>query len=167
MGLLEKWRGAVGGKAIELSDKFTESYREHLGDVLLKKQSELEAFAAELKSRDVNISEREASLGKYYLIRRTHMNLMIWVTIVAIAYFGYYAVKSKLSIGPSVKGATSINSIPRSEAVESTSLYASCQLKGVAYYKDIGSYPYLSTGEDAKKKVEGMCRRSGGMAFTR
>jgi hypothetical protein len=167
MGLLDKWRGAVGGKATELSGKFTESYREHVGEALLKKQSELEAFAAELKSRDVNISEREANLGKYYLVRRTHINLLIGVAIVAAAYFGYYAVESKLSIGPSVKSATSGSSSPGSEAVESTSLYATCQLMGVAYYKDIGSYPYLSTGEDADKKVEGMCRRSGGMAFTR
>lgn len=35
-----------------------------------------------------------------------------------------------------------------------------CFERGVAYYKEIGSYPTLSTGEDAKERIRGMCSRS-------
>jgi len=41
----------------------------------------------------------------------------------------------------------------------------SCVTKGMEYYKSIGSYPRLSTGEDAYGKIMKMCDRSGGSAF--
>jgi len=42
--------------------------------------------------------------------------------------------------------------------------YGVCVDKGIEYYKAIGSYPYLSTGEDAHNKVLNMCSNSS-MAF--
>lgn len=42
---------------------------------------------------------------------------------------------------------------------------SSCYARGVAYYTAIGSFPTLSTGESAIGKIEGMCERSGGIAF--
>lgn len=42
--------------------------------------------------------------------------------------------------------------------------YWVCKAKGTAYYKEIGRYPYLSTGEYVPTKIEGMCSRSG-LAF--
>lgn len=35
-----------------------------------------------------------------------------------------------------------------------------CQLKGMAYFKEIGSYPYLSDGRDAAKVAKERCNRS-------
>lgn len=35
-----------------------------------------------------------------------------------------------------------------------------CQDRGAAYYKEIGSYPRLSTGELADEKIKGMCGRN-------
>ena len=35
-----------------------------------------------------------------------------------------------------------------------------CVRKGIEYYKEIGAYPTLSTGESARAKVEGMCGRN-------
>ncbi len=35
-----------------------------------------------------------------------------------------------------------------------------CQERGVSYYKEIGSYPRLSTGESADEKIKGMCGRN-------
>ena len=40
-----------------------------------------------------------------------------------------------------------------------------CVDKGLNYYRNIGSFPTLSNGEDASSKVVSMCRRSNGMAF--
>lgn len=37
---------------------------------------------------------------------------------------------------------------------------AYCHRKGIEYYKEIGAYPTLSTGESARAKVEGMCGRN-------
>jgi len=42
---------------------------------------------------------------------------------------------------------------------------SSCYTRGIAYYTAIGSFPTLSTGEDALSKIEGNCARSGGFAF--
>ena len=38
--------------------------------------------------------------------------------------------------------------------------HSECVELGMQYYKDIGSFPTLSTGEDALEKVIGMCTRS-------
>jgi len=35
-----------------------------------------------------------------------------------------------------------------------------CISRGIAYYKDIGSYPTLSNGEDAATKVKTRCNRT-------
>jgi protein involved in sex pheromone biosynthesis len=35
-----------------------------------------------------------------------------------------------------------------------------CYYKGIQYFKDIGSYPYLTTGEHADSVVERRCFRS-------
>lgn len=51
----------------------------------------------------------------------------------------------------------------QSEATEQSD--SACVRRGIQYYKDIGSYPQLSTGEDVKSKVRGMCHRSKNQAF--
>ncbi len=38
--------------------------------------------------------------------------------------------------------------------------HSECVEMGIEYYKEIGSFPRLSTGEDAVEKVIDMCTRS-------
>lgn len=38
--------------------------------------------------------------------------------------------------------------------------YEGCVARGVYYFKDIGAYPYLSTGKDATKVARERCRRT-------
>jgi hypothetical protein len=45
-------------------------------------------------------------------------------------------------------------------AASGTPTYRECVEMGIQYYKDIGSYPKLSTGEDALEKVMSMCTNS-------
>ena len=38
--------------------------------------------------------------------------------------------------------------------------FSQCRSDGAAYYREIGSWPYLSTGESARAKVSRMCSRN-------
>lgn len=40
-----------------------------------------------------------------------------------------------------------------------------CQRKGIAYFKEIGSYPRLSTGRDASQEALERCQRQPRTAF--
>ena len=97
MGLIDKIRGTVGGKAEELTAKIAQSYRDHLGEELLKKQQELKTLEAELKSRDENISKREANLKKYYLVPRAYIIIPIGLVLLVVIYFGYQALKPEVN----------------------------------------------------------------------
>ena len=97
MGLIDKIRGTVGGKAEELTAKIAQSYRDHLGEELLKKQQELKTLEAELKSRDEDISKREANLKKYYLVPRAYITIPIGLVLLAVIYFGYQALKPEVN----------------------------------------------------------------------
>ena len=97
MGLIDKIRGTVGGKAEELTAKIAQSYRDHLGEELLKKQQELKTLEAELKSRDENISKREANLKKYYLVPRAYIIIPIGLVLLVAIYFGYQALKPEVN----------------------------------------------------------------------
>lgn len=167
MGLVDKLRVAMGGKAKALSNKVVQSYRDHLGDELLKKQQDVEELAAQLNSRDVEISSREANLKKYYLVPRAYINVPIGLVLLAAVYFGYKALTPENSTDSTKQSAATVDGTSMSRDAEGVPSYSACISKGIAYYKEIGSYPLLSTGEDARKKIEGMCRRSNGMAFGR
>ena len=56
--------------------------------------------------------------------------------------------------------AVSASSFPTLTLASGTPNFAECVELGVKYYKEIGSYPKLSTGEDALQKVQAMCKRS-------
>lgn len=43
------------------------------------------------------------------------------------------------------------------EAAAEKEQYSACIEKGVKYYKSLGSYPILSTGEDADSKIRQKC----------
>jgi hypothetical protein len=51
---------------------------------------------------------------------------------------------------------------PRSNQRSNTSDVSSCVEQGVAYFKEIGSYPYLSTGRDARSVAVERCSRTSG-----
>lgn len=48
----------------------------------------------------------------------------------------------------------------KNETGEKDGAEKACIERGIAYYKEIGSFPTLSTGEDAAKKVRERCARS-------
>jgi hypothetical protein len=163
MGLVDKLRGTIGDKAKEITDKVAQSYRERLGEDLLKQQEELRALEAQLNLRAENISEREANLRKYYLMPRLYINIAIGLAILVAIYFEYQVLTQGGNSEPSLRSISSIDSTPSSQ--DTKPVPTDCVTKGIAYYMEIGSYPKLSTGEDARTKVVGMCVRSGGVAF--
>ncbi|MEM9670767.1 MAG: hypothetical protein AAF950_17785 [Pseudomonadota bacterium] len=46
------------------------------------------------------------------------------------------------------------------KSTSSDQAFKDCQRRGVAYYKDIGSYPLLSTGKFADEKIGLACSRT-------
>lgn len=166
MGLIDKLRGSVTGKAKEISEKVAESYREHIGEELGRKQEELRILEVQIKLREENIAEREAKLSKYYLIPRFYINIPIGLIALTAMYFGYKALTPGINTRPPQAGISPADATSNAPSTELMPSYSACVSKGVAYYQEIGSYPYLSTGEDARKKVEGNCNRSR-MAFGR
>ena len=170
MSLREKLFKSVGDKSRDMSNKLAEKYREHLGEELIKKEKMLKALQIELEVREKAVAEREAKLNKFYLIRRLYIKVPIGLAIIVVALFAYNLFRPDTDDFSSRIGSTSksktVNQTPTdaSSSVRDTS-YSDCVEKGIMYYKEIGSYPLLSTGEDAKNKVVGMCSRSGGKAF--
>jgi len=68
MGIGDKLIEAVGGRSREISEKISQKYRDHVGEELSKKHEELDALKADLAAREKAIAEREARIGKFYLI---------------------------------------------------------------------------------------------------
>lgn len=154
MGISDRFIGAVGEKSREVSDKLTQKYRDRIGEELSKKKSELDTVAAELAAREKAIAEREEKIGNYYFIPKSYIAVPAALILIIALYFGYQFLSAMF-----------VNSSIPSNAVIGS--HSSCVQRGIAYYKEIGSFPQLSTGEDADKKVEGMCTRSQGLAFGR
>ena len=165
MSIGNKIKDAMSRKFKEFGDAVAEKYRERIGEELTQKKAQLEQLEAQLKQRKLEITEREASLAKYYLVPRRYIDVPLGLGLLVGIYFGWQFIASNLESNEPARGSaapTVLRSSPGSTTAPSSS---SCIAKGIAYYKEIGSYPKLSTGEDARRKVEGMCRRSNGMAF--
>jgi len=132
---------------------------------LTQKKERLLQIETELNDREQTISQREGRLRKYYLVPRPFVDLPVTIALLVGVYFGWQAISGIIESTES----SNTNTPPSAQisSPESTVLPSlkSCLANGIAYYKEIGSYPMLSTGEDARKKVEGMCRRSNGGAF--
>ncbi|WP_321277148.1 hypothetical protein [Thiomicrorhabdus indica] len=62
---------------------------------------------------------------------------------------------------------SSVSPLLTEPSSNSRSAQSDCYSRGVAYYKEIGSFPTLSNGVDVKTKVIGMCERSNGAAFSK
>jgi hypothetical protein len=164
MGIGDKLIGAVGDKSREISEKLSQKYRDHVGEELSKKQTQLDAMKENLAEREKAIAEREVNIRKFYLIPKRYIDIPIAGVFLVALYFGFQFF-SPLA-GSSTNSSSSVSNSPVDNSpARATPTHSTCVQKGIAYYKEIGSYPSLSTGEDAENKVEGMCRRSQGLAF--
>lgn len=65
----------------------------------------------------------------------------------------------KLSIFITFIGLSLIQVSPNAYSTQTTR-YSSCEQRGIAYFKEIGSYPKLSDGRNAKDVVKARCRRT-------
>ncbi len=173
MGLIDNLRETVNQKAKGISNKLETSYREHLGEELTNRKDEIKDLENALKiyeeilnSRASEISAREASISKYYLVPRKYINIPAGFILLAALIFGLQAIAPQISTEQPHISVAPTEPTPSTKETVSTPSYSDCLSKGITYYKELGSYPYLSTGEDASKKVEGMCNRTGGMAFS-
>ena len=164
MGLGDKLIEALGGRSREISEKISQKYRDHVGEELSKKQEGLDALKADLAAREKAIAEREARIGKFYLIPKRYIDVPIAVMFFVTLYFGYQFFSPMLGSSRTPSSSASNSPVENSPA-RATPTHSTCVQNGIAYYKEIRSYPRLSTGEDAENKVEGMCRRSQGLAF--
>jgi hypothetical protein len=141
---------AVGDKSRDLTDKLAEKYRAHVGEELLAREARLSQREAALDARERAVAEREAQLKRYLLLPKIYVQVPFALAILCAAvYLGYRAL---LPAAPAVGADNAAGT--------------SCFDRGVAYYREIGSYPTLSNGENADRKIAGMCERSN-MAFGR
>jgi len=171
MSIVDRLRGAVRERTKVVSERVTQSYRDKLGENIVKRQSELEALEKTLETRERAILEREANLREYYFVPRRYVVVPMTIFFLVVMYFGVKAISPVFE-----KAATTSVSSTASETRESSPLggssentipsYSACVSKGVSYYKEMGSYPTLSTGEDALTKVRDNCGRSS-LAFGR
>jgi hypothetical protein len=146
--LKEKSRG--------VADSIKRQYRQQIGDSLAEKAQSLTDRKVSLQLREKEISEREKRLAKYYFIPRIWIQIPVFAALCIAAYFAYQAVqpllqKSGVGAAPS-ESHLSTSSVPD---------YSACVGRGTKYYKAIGTYPTLSTGEDADSKVRQTCGNNG------
>lgn len=76
--------------------------------------------------------------------QKSYLNTYKMLAFIVIALA--FTIPMATSIGKSVK--------------EQTKVSNECVRKGLSYYRSIGAYPKLSTGEDAYLKVKELCSRS-------
>lgn len=158
MSLIE----SISDKSRNISQKVAQKYRDHLGEELNQKEQILKSLQIELELREKAISDREKNIRKYYMVRRSFINIPIGLAIIAGIFYFYQSLKpaplvTTRSIAPSESTATTS---PSNEASTGESDYTRCMKRGIAYYEGIGSYPRLSTGERALNKIEAACRVS-------
>ncbi|MBV0934906.1 hypothetical protein [Marinobacterium weihaiense] len=67
-------------------------------------------------------------------------------------------IKTACRENPNLYAAYTVKPLPQDHL-------ARCRGKGYEYYRTVGSWPHLSTGENAEKKVRELCERSNGKAF--
>jgi hypothetical protein len=177
---------SIGDKSRDVSEKLAQKYREHLGEELIKKEEELKTLESKLEAREIKkeeeikmleskleareraVSEREGNLNKYYSVPRRYIDIPIVLSIIVAAYLAYNSYETEIKNVVSNFGSKSVQApVKQSNTKPVPDSYSGCVRNGIAYYKEIGSYPTLSNGEDANRKVKGMCSRSGGMAFSR
>ena len=167
MSFGDKIIDSVSQKSRDLSEKVSQKYREHVGDELVKKEEVLRKKEADLDLREKEISERERKLKKYYLLPRLYIQAPLMVVFAFGLFSMYDTIRPMFSTshsGSASPGSASTNG-PTPASSQGAASSGGCVSKGISYYKEIGSYPALSTGENAESKVQGMCDRSNGAAF--
>ena len=143
-------------KSRDIADALKQQYRRHIGEELAEKAQSLTDRGTSLDRREKDISEREKRLAKYYLIPRIYIQVPVFAAVCVGAYFAYNAVRPLLPES-GIDAAPSESDSPG----PSEPGYSTCVQRGTKYYKEIGSYPVLSSGEDAEVKVRQMCSNSG------
>jgi hypothetical protein len=174
MSLFDRARDVVKGKAQDVAAKFEGSYRERLEGDLEDKKNEIERMEEALRiamdewaSKSAALAEREAELGKYYLIPRVYVwRPVVVVGIALILYAGFWASGKNKSLTPGVvEPVVEVGYKPSSSVVGGKPSIGECMNKGRKYYMDLGSYPTLSSGEKAEYVIHSACLKSDGMAF--
>lgn len=171
MAFGDRMRDAIRGKTKDISDTLSEKYRARVGEELTQREDRVRAREAELILRAKKLDEREAvigkrekELGRYFLVRRAYVIGPLLLVVLAAIATSVFLLRSAGVVGAttSATGSVSDGSVGQSSASE-----GGCVERGVAYYKEIGSYPRLSTGEDAERKVRDACSSTNGLAFSR
>ncbi len=167
---LQKIFGSVSEKARGVADKATQAYRDAVGEDLREQQAEMAAKMEALKvleeslnARQKILAQRESELKKFYLVPRWAVKAPIIIAIILGIGFGL----NKIDLPPTQEEDQAVAETKNDPAGSHTSQQtitgssnSRCVQKGIAYYKDLGSYPFLSTGENAEAKVRGMCATS-------
>ncbi len=162
-------RDAIKEKSKEISDTLTDKYRERIGKELADREQKLNVREAEyaernrqLNARELELVSREQELRRSFHVPKMHVFGILLLLLAAMGVLVAMQFRtSAVAAGGSADVSGSSASVQDQLLTES-----SCNVKGIAYYKEIGSYPRLSTGEDAERKVRENCSRTTG-AFGR
>lgn len=160
---LSKLKAFIGKKGEVIDDTIFKRYRNRLEDSFITKQARLRQSQSDLDEREQLIQEREKNLAKYYLIPKLYINSIILLAVAVLILIAY--VQQDFAIQEDSRTITQTDN-ESVEAEENISVDSgSCIRRGIQYYKDIGSYPTLSTGESAKLHIAKACVNSKGMVF--
>jgi hypothetical protein len=143
-------------QAREMADKLKRQYQQRMGEELAAKKRELDERENSLDRRERDIAQREATLAKYFLVPRIYVHAPLAILFCVAAVGVYLALKP---VSPSIPRENSQSTATSSIDLEPD--YGTCVQRGIRYYKEIGSYPVLSSGADAESQVREMCSNSG------
>lgn len=173
----------IAGKAMEFREGISEEIRLHEQKEKEKKDEKLRIQKRKIEE-DIRRQELKRQKRRI-IVRRFKIFSSVSLAIVALL-FGiviYFAPPAQ-EISAQSPATTSIpavapldgsrfdasleNSSTRAASSERVNQGPSdCIANGINYYREIGSFPTLSTGEDAQSKVISMCQRSNNVAFQR
>jgi hypothetical protein len=168
MAFGEGIRDAIKEKSKKISDTLSEKYRERIGMELAEREQKLSVRETEYVERvrhldalENELVQREKELHRNFLVPKVYVFVPLLLVVAAAGVFTAMHLQTP-AVGPA--GTTAAPGHVESQSVPSE---GSCNARGIAYYREIGSFPRLSTGEDAERKVRDMCSRSNGLAFGR
>lgn len=99
MAVGDKLLDRIGEKSRGVSEKFSQKYRDHVGEDLIKKKEALEALEASLKEREKLVHEAEKKQKKFYRIPRWLIDVPIFVAVLVAGIWGYNLFKSESAVG--------------------------------------------------------------------
>ena len=89
MGIWQQFKETFNRSSRELAEKRTQRHRERLGQSLADKEQALKDLEARLQQREINVSNLEKGIKKYYLIPHLYIQVPVDAALCIGATFAF------------------------------------------------------------------------------